>query len=199
MCSLLTRFNETVPVPASGASPFTASLSSNLVASSPGREPEVDSFEPQKGTKLPKRAIRGPTVQYSRRLIGAEMSGEPFPSCPAWKLACADLDLTLDGFSSSCLRHVASSSRLPLLLVRIAAMGESDVVRLEDPSGACLAVVPRRTVDENSRAMRPGGVLLLRQCSVFSPSPGSRLLNISPACVVRAWAPVDLNTSLRRE
>jgi hypothetical protein len=92
-------------------------------------------------------------------------------SSGAWARACGELELGVQGLSDrphSRLHDAQSASpaaRFPLLLVRIAAMSDSDMARLEDPSGSCMAVVSRRVIEDYTRSMRVGGVLLLRQAS----------------------------------
>ena len=45
----------------------------------------------------------------------------------------------------------------------IALSEESRVIRVEDPTGVFAAVITKRVLEENTRSLQPGGVLLLRE------------------------------------
>lgn len=86
---------------------------------------------------------------------------------------------------------------VPRLLVELASVappvsGGPGFAVLRDPTGSMQAVIDALVWDEQSPLnLTPGAVLLLRDVTLYSPSPGLDVLNVLPDCVVAVWPPVE--------
>jgi hypothetical protein len=83
------------------------------------------------------------------------------------------------------------NGKIPHLLARVKhfALSEADAsITLTDPTGEIKGTVHRKVLDKyTTDQLMPGAVLVLQKVSVFSPTPRSHYLNLTPNNIVHLF------------
>jgi hypothetical protein len=112
-----------------------------------------------------------------------------------WPLGVFRPPITIADLLAAPVRSRPGVLLVIALVVSIAPSEWDALLTLRDPTGVIIASATRRVLEEAGTSLVPGSVVVLQNCSVFSPTAEARYLNIVPSNVLAVydpWSPVQM-------
>ncbi|XP_065664318.1 protein PF3D7_1417600-like isoform X2 [Hydra vulgaris] len=114
-----------------------------------------------------------------------------FPNCCCSTISSILFDAANNKLENGKVKYVCA------LVTFFMQIGSSGKLVLKDPTGEINATVHKLVLDEYEAELKPGTGLLLKDVSVFSPTPKKHYVNITPTNVINVFPCVFKSTQMQ--